>query len=117
MEEDGVEATDSELYDQLVGYLRAEGAVSEDADRGLLTITEYDHRVLPTPLRLHITPGSFGQHLRAAAPGATYVFPDATPLKAAFRLFLVHLDEAVRTAKPGETELVFDRTGVLSRPC
>jgi hypothetical protein len=111
-----VETTDIERYDQLVGYLGAEGAVSEDADRGLLILTEYDHRPLTTPLRLHVTPASFGEHLRAAAPGATYAFPDVTPIEAAWRLFLVHLDEAVQTAKPGETELVLDRTGVLSRP-
>lgn len=111
-----MDATDSELYAQLVGYLAAEGAVSEDAGRGVLILTEFDHRPLPTPFRLHITPGSFGQHLRAVAPGATYAFPDVTPIEAAWRLFLVHLDEAVRTAKPDETELVLHRTGVLSRP-
>jgi hypothetical protein len=110
-----VDATDTELYDQLVGYLTAEGALSEDTGHGLLILTAYDHRPLPTALRLHVTPASLGQHLRAAAPGATYSFPDVQPIEAAWRLFLVHLDEAVRTAKPGETELVLDRTGVLSR--
>lgn len=111
-----MDLTDDELYDQLVGYLAAEGAVFEDAGPGLLILTEFYHHPLPTPLRLHITPGSFGQHLRTAAPGATYAFPDVQPIEAAWRLFLVHLDEAVRTAKPGETELVLDRKGVLSRP-
>jgi hypothetical protein len=57
--------------------------------QGLVVLTEFDHRPLPVPLRLHIT--------------------------AAWRLFLVHLEEAVRTAKPGETELHLDRTGVVSR--
>ena len=113
MREDGVEATDTELYDQLVGYLGAEGAVCEDA--GLLILTEYDHRPLSSPLHLHITPTSFGEHLRAAAPGAAHAFPDVPPIEAAWRLFLVHLDEAVRTARPDETELVLDRTGVVSR--
>lgn len=110
-----MEATDTELYDQLVGYLSAEGAVSEVADRGLLILTEYDHRALPSPLHLHVTPISLGEHLRSGAPGAAHAFPDVTPIEAAWRLFLVHLDEAVRTAKPGETELVLDRNGVASR--
>ena len=61
-------------------------------------------------------PASFGEHVRAAAPGAAHAFPDVAPIEAAWRLFLVHLDEAVRTAKNGETELALYRTGVLSRP-
>lgn len=47
--------------------------------------------------------------------GAATVWPDVQPVEAAWRLFLVHLEEAVRTAKPGETELHLDRTGVVSR--
>jgi hypothetical protein len=43
------------------------------------------------------------------------VWPDVPPVEAAWRLFLVHLEEAVRTTKPGETELVLDRTGVQAR--
>ena len=110
-----MEPTDAELYDQLVGYLAAEGAVDEDRVQGLVVLTEFDHRPLPVPLRLHITATSFGDHLRAAAPDAAVVWPDVQPVEAAWRLFLVHLEEAVRTAKPGETELHLDRTGVVSR--
>lgn len=104
-----------ELYDQLVGYLAAEGAIDEDRDRGVVVLAAFDHRPLPTPLRLHITPGSFDDHVRKTAPDAALVFPDVDPLEAAWRLFLVHLEEAVRTAKPGETELVLAGDGVHSR--
>ena len=103
------------LYDQIVGYLAAEGAVDEDREQGLVVITAFDHRPLPTPLRLHITPAAFDEHLRTMAPEAALLFPDVDQLEAAWRLFLVHLEEAVRTAKPGETELVLDRAGVLAR--
>ena len=111
-----MDPSDAELYDQLLGYLAAEGAISEDPDRSVVTLTAFNHRALTTPLHLHVCPASFGEHLRAAAPGAAGAFPDVAPTEAAWRLFLVHLEEAVRTAKPGETELVLDRPGVLSRP-
>jgi len=99
------------LYDQLVGYLAAEGAVDEDREQGVVVLTAFDHRPLPAPLRLHTTPAAFDEHLRTIAPDAALLFPDVDPLEAAWRLFLVHLEEAVRTAKPGQTELVLDRQG------
>lgn len=101
-------------YDQLVGYLAAEGAVDEDREQGVVVLTTFDHRPLPVPLRLHITPASFDEHLHGMAQDAAHLFPDVDPLEAAWRLFLVHLEEAVRTAKPGETELVLDTSGVLA---
>ncbi|MDD7933957.1 hypothetical protein [Actinomycetospora straminea] len=55
------------LYDQLVGGLMAEGEATEDRGQGVVTLTEFDHRPLPTPLRLHVTPTSFDQHLRSMA--------------------------------------------------
>jgi hypothetical protein len=65
-------------------------------------------------MRLHVTPDSFGQVLRDAAPTSAGAFPDLEPLEAAWRLFLVHLDEAIQTARPGETELVPAPSGVAS---
>lgn len=111
-----METPSTGLYDQLVGYLAAEGAIDEDREHGILALTVFDHRPLASPLRLHITPAAFDQHLREMAPAAAHVFPDVDPLEAAWRLFLVHLEEAVQTVKPGETELVLDPTGVLSQP-
>ncbi|MEJ2862833.1 hypothetical protein [Actinomycetospora flava] len=110
-----MEKPNTGLYDQLVGYLAAEGAVDEDREQGVVVLTTFDHRPLPTPLRLHITPATFDEHLREMAPGASLVFPDVDTLEAAWRLFLVHLEEAIWTAPPGQTELVLDRSGVLAR--
>src|SRR4051812_20077260 len=42
MTRNSVEPSDGELYEQLVGYLDAEGAVEEDTERGVVTITEFD---------------------------------------------------------------------------
>lgn len=67
------------------------------------------------PLRLHITPDSFDDHLRALAPDAALLFRDVNRLEAAWRVFLVHLEEAVRTVKPGETELFVAADGVRSQ--
>lgn len=106
---------DSGLYDQLVGYLMAEGEATEDRDQGVVTLTAFDHRRLPTSLRLHITPASFDWHLVSMAAGAATLFPEVDPLEAAWRLFLVHLEEAVQTAEPGETELVLAVDGVRTQ--
>ena len=110
-----MEPKDQELYDQLLGYLSAEGEIEEDAAAGIVLITEYSHRRLDPPLRLHLTPADFGRHLRDAAPDAASAYPDVPPIEAAWRLLIVHLDEGVDTAKPGETELVLTRYGVESR--
>jgi hypothetical protein len=109
-----VEPTDQELYDQLLGYLAAEGAIEEDPEAGTVMLREFDHRALVQPLRLHLTPASFGRHLRDAASEAASLYPDIPPVDGAWRLFTVHLDEAVQAARPGETELVLGRGGVGS---
>lgn len=103
-------------YEQLVGYLEAEGSVREDLVAGLLLIDEFERRQLEPPMRLHLTPESFAQRLEAMATSAANVFPETSPLDAAWQLFLVHLDEAIQTAKPGETDLVLSPYGVASQP-
>lgn len=110
-----MEPTDQELYDQLLGYLAAEGTIEEDPDAGIVVLTEFDHRAVDPPLRLHLTPISFGQHLRDVAPDSASLYPDIPPVEAAWRLFTVHLQEGIATARPGETELVLGRGGVFPR--
>lgn len=110
-----MEPTDQEMYDQLLGYLAAEGEIEEDPKSGVVTLLEFDHQVLAQPLRLHLSSSAFAQHLRDAVPDSAGVFPDVAPLEAAWRLFTVHLDEAVKTARSGETELLLSRGGVEPR--
>lgn len=50
--------------------------------------------------------------LRAGAESASSVFPDVEPVRAAWQLFTVHVEEAIHTAGDGRTELVPDRYGV-----
>lgn len=106
---------DEQFYDSLIGHLTTKGTVREDAGQGVLVLSELDGRQLSTPLRLHVTPETFGPHLRATASDAAEAYPDIHPAEAAWRLFLVQLDEAIQTAKPGETELVLERIGVASQ--
>ncbi|MDD7939334.1 hypothetical protein PHK61_12995 [Actinomycetospora lutea] len=89
--------------------------MDEDREQGLVVLIAFDHRPLPVPLRLHITPESFDDHLRTLAPDAALLFPDVDPLEAAWRLFLIHLDEAVQTVEPDETELLVAANGVRSQ--
>ncbi len=110
-----MEQSDQELYDQLLGYLAAEGEIEEDPKNGTVVITEFDHRILEQPLRLHLDPSTFGRFLHDATSESAVLYPDISPMEAAWRLFTVHLDEAVQTARPGETELVLGRGGVDSR--
>ncbi len=102
---------DEQFYDQLIGHLAKKGRVKEDAAHDVLVVSEYDGRTLSKPLRLHVTPESFGPYLYATAPEAAGSYPELHELEAAWRLFLVHLGEAVTAAGPGETELVLERTG------
>lgn len=104
--------SDQELYDQLLGYLAAEGEIEEDPANGLVILTEFNQRALERPLRLHLTPSDFGRHLREASPDAAGLYPDVAPVEAAWRLFTVHLDEAIQTARPSETELMLVRGGL-----
>jgi hypothetical protein len=109
-----VDPSDQELYDQLLGYLAAEGTIEEEPESGSVLLTEHEHRELVQPLRLHLTPASFARHLRDGARDSAGAFPEVAPIEAAWRLFLVHLDEAVQTARDGETELVLRSYGVDS---
>jgi hypothetical protein len=106
---------DEQFYDQLIGHLAKKGRVKEDSAHDVLVVSEYDGQTLTKPLRLHVTPESFGPYLYATAPEAAGSYPELHELEAAWRLFLVQLDEAIQAAKPEETELVLERIGVASQ--
>ncbi|NMO93204.1 hypothetical protein [Actinomycetospora sp. TBRC 11914] len=105
-------AEDRVLYARLMDAIGADGAGTETTDGVVLTAV--GGRRLPWPMRLRITPDSFGRVLRDAAADSAGAFPDVEPLEAAWRLFLVHLDEAIKTARPNETELLPTTTGIAS---
>lgn len=102
---------DQVLFARLLSVLGVDGGGS--APEGVL-ITTFGGRSLSQPMHLHVTPSSFGPLLRSSANESAGAFPEVEPLEAAWRLFLVHLDEAIQTARPGETELVPASYGIES---
>jgi len=108
---DGERVDDDELYSELLEWLRSVSAASA-AREGPIVISDFDGETFAQPLRLHVTPESLGRHLRNRAPESGGAFPDVDPVVAAFRLFLVHVEEAVRARRPDQRELVLSDTGV-----
>lgn len=103
---------DQVLYARLLTAI-GEGGVDERTADGIV-ISAFEGRSLMQPMHLRVTPASFGPLLRSTAEQSASAFPDVEPEEAAWRLFLVHLDEAIQTAAPGETELVPTPYGVES---
>lgn len=103
---------DQVLYARLLTAI-GEGGVDERTADGIV-IGAFEGRSLMQPMHLRVTPASFGPLLRSTAEQSASAFPDVEPEEAAWRLFLVHLDEAIQTAAPGETELVPTPSGVDS---
>lgn len=103
---------DQVLYAKLLTAIGEGGVVEQTADG--IVIDAFEDRSLMQLMHLRVTPASFGPLLRSTAGRSTSAFPDVEPLEAAWRLFLVHLDEAIQTAAPGETELVPTSDGIGS---
>jgi hypothetical protein len=103
---------DQMLFARLLSAITIDG-IAESTPDGIV-ISTFEGRVLSESVHLHVTPSSFGPLLRDTASASAGAFPDVEPLEAAWRLFLVHLDEAIQTARPGETELVPASYGIES---
>jgi len=107
--------TDQQLYDDLVAALRERGEVEEDSEAGVLRLLAYGDHALAVPLALHVTPHSLGALVREGEAEGTIAFPRTNPARASWHLLLEQVDEAVRTAGTGETELVLGSGGVVAR--
>jgi hypothetical protein len=87
--------------ERLVRDLNGEGATVTAVGRGL-RISGFHGRPIEPPIELVLTGQEFTAHLEAMAPDSAAGFPDVDPVTAAYRLFLVHLDETIITkAMPG----------------
>ncbi|GAA4864495.1 hypothetical protein [Saccharopolyspora cebuensis] len=102
---------DDELYAELIRRL---GGGAHTADRSSGPVIEFVPAAdgESTPVRLHITRDSLGEHLRSMAGDGDRAFPGEAPLVGALQLFLVHIDEAVNTRQPGQDDLVVRPHGV-----
>ncbi|WP_018335597.1 hypothetical protein [Actinomycetospora chiangmaiensis] len=103
---------DQVLYARLLTAIGEGGVVEQTADG--VVIDAFEDNSLMQLMHLRVTPASFGPLLRSTAGRSASAFPDVEPLEAAWQLFLVHLDAAIQTAAPGETELVPTPDGVGS---
>ncbi|GAA3359648.1 hypothetical protein [Saccharopolyspora gregorii] len=104
---------DEELYAELLRRLQGR---AHAADTSSVSMIEFSPAVdgvsTGSPVRLHVTPVSLGDHLRAMASDGDRAFPGEAPLIGALQLFLVHIDEAVNTRQPGQNDLVVKPGGV-----
>jgi hypothetical protein len=86
---------------RLVRDLAGEGTVLTDGGGGLV-ITSFSGRPVEPPMTLALAGPQFTAHLEALAADSADAFPEVDPVTAAYRLFLVHLDETIITrAVPG----------------
>ena len=111
----GRQPPDEQYYAALLATLAEQGEVEEDRERGVLTILAHEDQALAVPRHLHVTPRALSDHLREGEAPASAAFPDVDAATASWRLFLGHLDRAIRTAKDGQTELVLDEGVVRAR--
>lgn len=91
------------FIEQLISDLDGSGTTAVPSPGGSsLQIETFHGRRIEPPMRLAFSGAEFAAHLKSHAPDAAAVYPDADPVTAAYRLFLVHLDEAIITrAMPG----------------
>jgi hypothetical protein len=64
-------------------------------------------------VRLHISAAALIRRLHDLRDDGSAVFPDADEMTAALQLFLVHVDETVRTLRQGQTDIVLEEGGAL----
>ncbi|MEJ2866750.1 hypothetical protein WCD74_03180 [Actinomycetospora sp. OC33-EN08] len=104
---------DQELYDRLLGTLVSSSSIDTDGEPGVVTISVFEGLELDPAMRLHVDPQTVGRTVREIA-ASSYVQPGMDPVGSSIGLFLVHIWEAVHTARDGETELVVVSYGVES---
>ena len=98
------------FFEQLIADLAGEGTVlTEGGPRDGLIVSSFHGRPIEPPMTLALTAHQLEAHLGASADDSAAVFPEVDPVTAAYRLFLVHLDEMIITrAMPGSRITLVD---------
>jgi hypothetical protein len=102
---------DEDYLARLVRVLADEdGRVSQE-ESGAYAITRYRGEELEYPTTVRTTRADFHAYLDATSAQAQDLWPDAAPRRAAYNLFLVHLDEemGVRAGNPDEITIAAAR--------
>jgi hypothetical protein len=72
-------------------------------------VDSFHGRPIDPPMTLALTAPQLEAHLHAQAADSAAMYPDVDPVTAAYRLFLVHLDEMIITrAMPGSRITLVD---------
>lgn len=92
---------DEDFFVRLRTTLINEGGhvVEDDVEAGTLTITRYMNRDLEYRTTIRTTRDAFHAYLDSMVGSAARLWPDATPRRAGYNLFLVHLDEEMRVLR------------------
>jgi hypothetical protein len=93
------------MRDRLVRDLLTQGADITAPNGNVLLIRAYGGESLEPPLTLSLSESQFDDLLESYGDGARAVFPSDGSRTAAYKLFLVHLDEIIATLRPGQTEI------------
>jgi hypothetical protein len=102
------------LLPRLFADLRSEGSEATiSPELGGIAIARYRDTCFSLPLVLEIDEQLLTEHLQDSIADGLDVFPDLPGLEGAYRLFLVHLDEAILTRKQQEVRFIVSRVGIV----
>lgn len=105
------------VIERLVRDLRDSGTTATPSpDGGGLQIEAFHGRRLEPAVDLAFSGAELVAHLEANAADAAAVYPDTDAVTAAYRLFLVHLDEAVITRAVPGSRITLEQGGLRVDP-
>jgi hypothetical protein len=102
---------------RLINDLAGEGTQLErDVSTGALLLRSHNGRPVDPAISLDVTEEEFARYLAVSSEDAGIVFPDVDSTTAAYRLFLVNLEEELATkAMPG-SRITIRGGGLRTRP-
>lgn len=100
--------------DQLIKRLGTQAAC-ERVSEGLL-ITSWEGETLDQPVKLHMTVRQLANQIRSSAEGGIGAFDDSPvpSIDTGWKLFLLHLEEALDTRRPAQVDLRLVDCGVVA---
>jgi hypothetical protein len=103
--------------DRLIRDLADQGTQLErDDSPGTLLVRSHNGQPIDPAVLLRLTEQEFARYLAESSDDASTVFPSAEPVVAAYRLFLVNLEEELATkAMPG-SRITIRGGGLRTRP-
>jgi hypothetical protein len=105
------------LIERLIADLHSEGTDMSVAEDGSACLIHRLHGVpVEPPMVLALAEEELQRHLATLADDAVEVFSDVGPAEAAYRLFLVHLDEVFAMQAMPSSVISLTAGGLQARP-